>query len=188
MSLANDDVVTKKEFFQMREQTEELLEYIHGLVFMSPSPSTIHQRISSRLHATLFNALDGSECEVFPAPFDIELKNDEKDTSQIIIPDLSVICDKTGLNEQRFVGVPDVIIEIISPSNQSHDLVIKLNLYMDYGVKEYWIVNPLLNTIQLYILDEEGNYQQQNVVKDYGVVQSEVIKNFNVQAEELFSY
>ncbi|WP_373558584.1 Uma2 family endonuclease [Bacillus sp. FJAT-45350] len=65
------------------------------------------------------------------------------DGTKIVIPDLSGICDKSGLNENRYVGVPTVIFEIISPSNQSHDLVFKLNLYMEYGVKEYWIVNPL---------------------------------------------
>jgi Uncharacterized protein conserved in cyanobacteria len=103
---------------------------------MTPSPSTKHQRISSRLHAKLFNFLEGKECEVFPAPFDIELRTadddqgDQTEKTKVVIPDLSVICDKTTLDENKYVGSPELIIEIISPSNQAHDLVKKLNLYM----------------------------------------------------------
>ncbi|QQK81809.1 Uma2 family endonuclease [Salicibibacter cibi] len=68
---------------------------------MSPTPSTKHQRISSRLHARLFQHLEKSDCEVFPASFDIELKNEEMEGAKIVIPDLSVICDKSGFDEAK---------------------------------------------------------------------------------------
>ncbi|QQK76151.1 Uma2 family endonuclease [Salicibibacter cibarius] len=61
----------------MREQTDRILEYVDGIVFMSPSPSTRHQQISSRLQAKLFNFLEGGNCEVFSAPYDIKLHRDE---------------------------------------------------------------------------------------------------------------
>lgn len=57
---------------------------------------------------------------------------------------------------------------------------------MQYGVKEYWIVNPLLNTIQLYTLDQEGNYQQKDVARDRGIVNSGVLGGFEVDIEKLF--
>ncbi|QQK77637.1 Uma2 family endonuclease [Salicibibacter cibarius] len=190
MSIPEKETVTLEEFYQRRENTDQLLEYIDGVIYMSPSPSTKHQRISSRLHAQLFQHLDGSNCEVFPAPFDIELKNEEdKDLEKlkkIVIPDLSVICDKTGLHEAKYVGAPTVVFEILSPSNQSHDLVFKLNLYMQYGVKEYWIINPLLNTIQVYVLDDSMQYQQQAIAKDKGMVQSEMLAGFEVDIEKLY--
>lgn len=187
MNFSRENHSTLEEFYKLRENTEQLLEYIDGVIFMSPFPSTKHQRISGRLHAQLFNLLEGKDCEVFHAPFDVELKNENMVGTKIVIPDLSVICDKTGLNEDKYVGVPTIIIEIISPSNQSHDLVFKLNLYMQYGVKEYWIVNPLLNTVQVYALDEEGQYRQADVAKDDGVVHSTVLPNFKVDIEKLFS-
>lgn len=84
------------------------------------------------------------------------------------------------------VGVLDVMIEIISPSNQSHDLVTKLNIYMQYGVKEYWIINPLLNTVQLYTLNDQGQYHQKDVVRELGVVQSRELPGFEVDVEILF--
>lgn len=188
MSLAQERFVSLEEFYVMREKTDNLLEYIDGVVFMSPSPSTKHQRISSRLHARLFNFLESkkSECEVFSAPFDVELRKEGVDEKKIIIPDLSIICEKNGFTENKYIGVPTVIVEILSPSNQSHDLVFKLNLYMQYGVKEYWIINPMLNVIQLYVLDEGGQYQQVDVVRERGVIKSSVLQGFQVQAEELF--
>lgn len=75
---------------------------------------------------------------------------DEITENKVVIPDLSVIYDKTGLIEQKYVGVPTVIIEILSSSNQSQDLVTQLNLYMQYGVKEYWIVNLISDGILIY--------------------------------------
>ena len=188
MSLPNKNELTVEEFYKLRDQTEQVMEYIDGVVFMSPSPSTAHQRISGRLHAKLFNFLEGKEREVFHAPFDIELKNQEENGTKIVVPDLSVICDKSGLTDQRYVGVPDVIIEIISPSNQSNDLVTKLNIYMQYGVNEYWIVNPLLNTVQLYTLNEQGQYHQMDVVREIGVVQSRELPGFQVDVQTLFKF
>ena len=180
-----------EEFFKLRNNSKDRLEYIDGIVYMTPSPSTKHQRISSRLHTKLFNFLEGKECEVFHAPFDIELsKKDQqgnmiKDT-KVVIPDLSVICDKTTLGENNYVGSPELIIEILSPSNQAHDLVTKLNLHMQYGVEEYWIVNPLLNLEQIYVLDAEGQYRQLDVLKETGLAFSAVLKGFNIELEELF--
>ncbi|CEG29063.1 Uma2 family endonuclease [Bacillus sp. B-jedd] len=130
--------------------------------------------------------LEGSECEVFAAPTDIELNNEDRNETHIVIPDLSVICDKNGFTETKYVGVPNLIIEIISPSNQSHDLVYKLNLYEKFGVNEYWIVNPIINHIQVFLL-EEGKYIQKDAAKDTGTVKSSRFKKFKVDAGRLFS-
>lgn len=103
-----------------------------------------------------------------------------------ILPDLSVICDLEGLEENKFVGVPEIVIEILSPSNQSHDLITKMEAYMKYGVKEYWVVNPMLHAIQLYVLTDEQVYQQAAVLKDEGVITSSVLKGFHVELGEVF--
>jgi Uma2 family endonuclease len=73
VNLPSQKIITIQEFHHIREQSEQVMEYIDGVVFMAPSPSIAHQRISGRLHAQLFNLLEGTECEVFHAPFDIEL-------------------------------------------------------------------------------------------------------------------
>lgn len=130
--------------------------------------------------------LKEKSCEVFHAPFDILLKNDDIEGEKLVIPDLSVICDKSGFTDNKYIGVPTLIIEILSPSNQSHDLVTKLNLYMNYGVKEYWIVNPILNTVMLYTLNENNMYEQSIVKTEIGIVKSKLFQAFEVDIEDLF--
>lgn len=175
-----------QDYLKLREKSDNILEYIDGIVYMSPSPSTKHQRISSKLHAKLYNLLEGKNCEVFHAPFDILLKKDDIEGEKLVIPDLSVICDKSGFTDNQYIGIPSLIIEILSPSNQSHDLVTKLNLYMKYGVKEYWIVNPILNTVMLYTLNEDNMYEQSIVKTETGIVKSKLLENFEVDIEQLF--
>lgn len=186
MGLPLVKLLSLESFYKLREDSDKLMEFVDGIVYMSPSPSTKHQRISGRLNAKLFNLLETKECEVFQAPFDVELYSEKVQGNKIVIPDLSVICDKSGLGENKYTGVPTLIIEIVSPSNQSHDLVFKLNLYMQYGVKEYWIVNPMLNSVQLYSLRDDEQYDQADVMREKGEINSLVLDGFSVDLEELF--
>lgn len=186
MSRYCSEPISINEYFQIRESSDALLEYIDGFVYMSPSLSTKHQRVSSKLQLKFGNFLEDKSCEVFPAPYDIELKDDTIEGSKIVIPDISIICKKSGFTDARYVGVPELIVEILSPSNQSHDLVIKLNLYMTYGVKEYWIVNPMLNTVTVYALNDEGMYEQHDIKTENGEVTSKLFDGFKVDLAYLF--
>ncbi len=187
MVLYQNRTVSVAEYFQIRESNDALLEYIDGFVYMSPSPSTKHQRISSKLQIEFGNFLKGRPCEVFPAPYDIELMNEKIDGTKIVIPDISIICDKSGFTDARYVGVPDLVVEILSPSNQSHDLVTKLNLYMDYGVQEYWIVNPSLDSIMVYALNDQGMYEQHDVKTDVGIITSKFLPGFHADLKDVFA-
>jgi Uma2 family endonuclease len=183
---ANNVKLSYQDYLELKEKSDNILEYIDGIVYMSPSPSTRHQRISSKLHAKLYNILEETNCEVFHAPFDILLKKADIEGEKLVIPDLSVICDKTGFTDNKYIGVPSLIIEILSPSNQSHDLVTKLNIYMKYGVKEYWIVNPILNSVMLYTLNEDNMYEQSLVKTEIGIIKSKIFEKFEVDIEDLF--
>lgn len=88
---------------------------------------------------------------MFPAPFAVKLREDRK---TIVEPDISVICDRNKLTDLGCTGAPDWIIKIVSPSNSSHDYVMKLNLYADAGVREYWIVDPSRERILVYHLEQ----------------------------------
>ena len=142
----------------------ETLEIIDGKIYnMSPAPSRIHQKIIMELSAEIRNyikATNGS-CEVYPAPFDVILKNDDEileDCKNIIQPDISVICDKNKLTDKGCTGSPDMIVEVVSPYNPNNDFIRKLNLYDKYKVKEYCIVNPIKKNILVYKLDEKERY------------------------------
>ena len=141
--------ITYDEFINLDNDTYELLEYIDGTVYNQSSPSRIHQIVSINI-ATEFNVFSKNRaCKPFIAPFDIILKNEKKEYPRKVIPDISIICDKMGLNDKNYVGAPTLIVEILSPSNESHDLVTKMNLYQKFGVNEYWIVNPKIKTISI---------------------------------------
>lgn len=74
MSLPHKHPISLEEFYKRRAQHEQVCEYIDGIVYMSPSPSTAHQRIQGRLHVQLYHLLEEADCEVFLSPYDIELK------------------------------------------------------------------------------------------------------------------
>mgnify|MGYP001770539356 CR=1 FL=1 len=187
MRVVNQRWMSLEEYDELRETTDKPLEYMNGVVCMVPSPSTKHQRISGRMYVELFHFFEKTDCEVFHAPFDVELYSNEIDEKYIVVPDLCVICDKEGLQDQKYVGVPTWIIEILSPSNQAHDLVFKLNIYMRYQVKEYWIVNPMLNSIQVYALNERKQYDQAEVIKEKGSVRSSIFPAFSLDVAKIFS-
>ncbi|WP_106497323.1 Uma2 family endonuclease [Lentibacillus sp. Marseille-P4043] len=187
MVLYQNRTVSVEEYFQIRESNDALLEYIDGFVYMSPSPSTRHQRISRKLERTFEAFLDDKSCELFHAPYDIELKNEKIDGTKIVIPDISIICDKSGFTDARYVGVPDLVVEILSPSNQSHALVTKLNLYMDYSVQEYWIVNPILHSIMVYALNDRGMYEQYDVKTDTGTIISKLFPSLYADLKDVFA-
>lgn len=187
MALAQNQFISPEEYFKLRENSDNLLEYIDGVTYMSPSPSTKHQRVSSRLQVKFGVFLEGNSCEVFSAPFDIELKKDNLEGTKIVIPDISIICDKSGFTEARYIGVPHIIIEILSPSNQSHDLITKLNLYMKYGVKEYWIVNPMLESVTVYTLNDSNMYEQYDMKTGKGEIKSKILEGFYVDLNYIFA-
>ena len=106
------------------------------------------------LSKTIANYIDSKNgpCEVYPAPFAVKLFSE--DDKNMVEPDISVICDPNKLTDRGCTGAPDWIVEIVSPSNSSHDYIRKLNLYADAGVREYWIVNPDKKSIYVYHLEE----------------------------------
>lgn len=138
---------------------KERIEIIKGQIFkMSPAPARIHQGVSRELGRIFVNHFHKSKCKVYIAPFDVRLidkrKKSTKDEDIITVfqPDLCVICDSNKLDKRGCIGAPDLIVEIVSPSNSSKELKNKYELYEENGVKEYWIVDYVAKTILRYIL------------------------------------
>lgn len=179
--------ISYQEFLELDEASDDYFEYIDGQIYNEASPSTLHQRISVNFTAEFRNYFKTRQCEIFHAPFDVKLKNEKEENINKVIPDITVVCDKTGLNEKNYIGVPTLIVEILSPSNQSHDLITKMNLYQRFGVKEYWIVNPKLKSIQIYALNSEELYEQAGVYKNNDLVESSIFSDLKINLEDIFS-
>ena len=155
----------------------------------APAPTTKHQRISMDLSREISIFLKGKSCQVFAAPFDVRFTKDEKQQDQDIFitlqPDLSVICDKSKIDEKGCLGSPDLIVEILSPSTGYKDETQKLSIYEDYGVKEYWIVNPDRNTIQIFIHNGQ-DFDKPAYYKGDDEIRSSVLKGFQVALKDIF--
>jgi Uma2 family endonuclease len=135
--------------------TEERYEIIDGEAYMMSAPTVPHQTISRELLGQFWNFLKGKPCEVFTAPLDVRLfpREDESDDT-IVQPDILVICDRSKLEDKRACrGAPDLVIEILSPSNIPKVMFLKFQKYLKAGVREYWIINPEDRGVQTYILE-----------------------------------
>lgn len=153
MSLAQARLYTEEDYYNLPDDIRaELIDGV--LIYNQAAPSRTHQQILSELHIAIGAYLKskGGSCRVYPAPFAVKLKEDR---NTIVEPDISVICDRNKLTDCGCTGAPDWIIEIVSPSNSSHDYILKLNLYANAGVREYWIVDPTKESIFVYYLEKE---------------------------------
>ena len=136
---------------------DERAEIIGGEVFLMAPPSRIHQKISFEIGRQIGNYLEGKKCEVYPAPFGVRLFEKDGDSPDdvdtLVEPDISVICDKSKLDDHGCKGAPDMVVEVLSPSTLRQDRFVKLALYQRAGVREYWIVEPETQTVQVYTLE-----------------------------------
>ena len=166
LALEQTEFYTEEDYYNLPEGVRA--ELIGGRFYDLAAPSRLHQRILGDLYAVIHEHIRSrkGDCEVYPAPFAVRLFEDDK---TVVEPDISVICDPGKLTERGCDGAPDWIIEIISPTTSSHDHVRKLNLYLDAGVKEYWIVDPISEKIFVYYLEQNAfkvdSYTFQNKVK-----------------------
>lgn len=149
---------TEEDYYGLPENIHA--ELIDGQFYNMAAPGRIHQEILGALHFQIYQHIlsKNGPCKVYPAPFAVKLFHHDK---TIVEPDISVICKPERLTEKGCTGAPDWIIEIVSPSNPGHDYVRKLNLYMDAGVREYWIVNPMTNKTAVYCLSEDPGFSME---------------------------
>ena len=140
----------------IRNMPEDVrVELIDGRIYYFASPKTKHQRLVVQFSTELnsFIKQHGGLCEVFVAPMDVCLDEDDK---TLLEPDVFVICDKRKIHEDACYGAPDLVIEIVSKSTKKRDYGIKMMKYRTAGVKEYWIVDPDRKTVLISWFEDES--------------------------------
>lgn len=139
---------TYEEFLELTNSSEERFEYIDGEIYLMASPKIIHQQILGELHYVFASWFRGKSCQPLLAPSDITLRRHAANIN-VVQPDLMVICDLDQyLNDQGYyMGVPSLVVEILSESTRGKDSVKKMDLYLSTGVREYWIINPFSRQI-----------------------------------------
>ena len=157
MPLPKNNSYTIEDIFALPEGKRA--ELIDGQIYDMAPPSRIHQKISTQLVSCINHYISEhhGNCEVYAAPFAVFLNEDDKN---YVEPDISVICSPEKLTDKGYAGAPDWVIEIVSPSSQRMDYLTKLFKYRTAGVREYWIVNPMTETVQVYSFEDTEDSTQ----------------------------
>ena len=133
-------------------------ELINGeAVAMSPSPAHNHIWVANNLNFIFGNYLRGKKCRVYPDGFDVHLS--KKD---IFKPDMMVVCDRDKIKPNGIYGAPDLVVEVLSRSTAHRDKGYKKDTYAKSGVREYWLVDPGNESIEVY-LNADGVFTLDNI-------------------------
>jgi len=181
--------VSYADYLQLPEH--ERLEVLDGQVIgMTPSPTVKHQQVQRELLTELTIYLRGKECAVFGSPIDVCLfahRNTPDDEIQDWLhPDLVVVCDKDKITTRNIVGAPDLVIEILSPSTARNDRVTKFHRYEKAGVKEYWIVDPLNEYIEVYER-QESRFQLAKLYTKEDMLQTSLFEGLKIDLTVVFA-
>ena len=169
---------------------EERWELIDGVAYnMTPAPSPNHQLILGEIARQVNNFLLEGICLAFLAPFDVRLpeaaEGDEAITN-VVQPDLSILCDLAKLDDKGCRGAPDMVIEIISPSTAAKDQIQKVALYEKHGVKEYWLVHPTDRLVTVRLLGAEGRYGPPRIHEATGTLPVACLPGLEIDLDAAF--
>jgi len=164
----------------------ERYELIYGEAYAMAGLSARHQVIFGALFYQFYDYLQGKPCRVFPAPFDVRLFYEEDESDDTVVqPDIMVICDKEKIGPEGCRGAPDLVIEILSPSNTAIEMERKFLLYREAGVREYWTADPKNNTLKAYCF--HGDEILTNVYASADIVPVAVLPGFSISLENVFA-
>ncbi len=176
--------ISHEEFLKLTNNTEARYEYIDGQVYLMASPTYGHQIVVDEIYVKFHHWFKGKGCRALTSPFDVKLLKNENEIN-VVQPDIIVICDTDMVNEKGvYTGVPRLVVEVLSHSTRKRDMLKKLDLYMQSGIKEYWMVDPLKKAVHVYMFAK-------NDMKDYEiymgdrVVKSGVFIGLEVKLEEI---
>jgi Uma2 family endonuclease len=153
-------------------------------LIMSPSPLPFHQVISARVTYAMMVFLDEKNDQGFLVNAPIDVKFDD---GNILQPDILFVGAerKAELIKDRIEGAPDLIIEILSPSNAYYDLRQKKDIYEKYGVREYIIIDPIAQNADLYAL-REGVYYLHQKARNKEYLNSLILPGLSIDLDKIF--
>jgi|SRR5215831_15590692 len=165
-------------------------ELIRGRIFRTKTPNSLVQQTYARIVTRLYTALSNMPCNVFHAPFDVRLPVKatpaDKDITTVVQPDICAIYNGAFVDGHGCYGIPDLMIEILSPGSSVEDMHTKFELYQDAEVPEYWLVNPASKNVTFYSLSEAGKYNEGKTFSGQEIIRSKSIERFIIQAADIF--
>jgi Uma2 family endonuclease len=179
--------VSYQEFLDMEFEEYELKEYIFelidGEIMKRNYPTASHQKALLKLSMIFQNYLDKKKIgEIYIAPFGVIL-----DDFNVPQPDLIFVNSAKAniIKEEGIFGVPDLLVEIISPSSMKMDKFDKFKTYQKFGVAEYWLIDPKNESIEIYTLQEQ-KYELFSFGIEKGNLQSKILTELALEVSEIF--
>ena len=175
-------LVTYDDYRQLPDDGKQY-QIIGGELYMTPAPTTIHQRILFKLaQAIASHAADHNLGEILIAPVDVILS-----MTDVVQPDI-VFVAKERMNiitQKNIVEAPDLVVEVLSGHTETIDRKKKRELYARHGVREYWIVDPEAKTIDQF-LNENGQLTRTHTIKSGETLASKIVEGLQVSVDEIF--
>ena len=162
-------------------ETNQPTELSEGELIMSPAPAPHHQRVVARLFRVVDDFVSAQHLgQVYLAPIDVVLNQ-----SRTVQPDLLFITRKNEeIIQDAIRGVPDLVMEVVSKGSWRRDRIDKKALYEQFGVKEYWIIDPEARTVELFSL-VSGAYRLLKKASAGEVVRSKLLVGFRLAVDDI---
>ena len=182
-ALENSRKITVKELFEMDLEEGYFYELINGNIVKKQAPSPQHQLASGNIYAAMHAFVKTQQlgkCFSAPTAVFFDKHNNTQPDIFFIRKERQFIITRDGIE-----GQPDLIVEILSPSSYKNDKVTKKALHLKFGVMEYWIVDPIYQSVEVYIL-EQNQYILKALVSESGAVESTVLEGFMMDIKDIF--
>ena len=170
----------------MTWQFQERVEIIMGKIFPMSAPNTPHQSLAIDIAVDLKNYFKGKNCFVFIAPFDVRLPVGKKGNvyKTVVQPDLGIVCDLLKLEKSGVKGAPDLVVEILSPSNRQIEMHEKFEAYQASLVREYWIIHPEEQWMLQYVLNDNLKFELHKKYENLSRIESVIFPELFVEVAD----
>jgi Uma2 family endonuclease len=170
----------------------EMVELWRGKIMRMAAPNWQHQFVMGKIFKQMDNYLENSPCMVLQAPTDVRIPAQQGDSDDkvftVVQPDVFILCEGTPRNNiNGWVGVPDLVVEIISPSTRKHDLSEKKQIYQSAKIREYWVVFPLEKMLFQFVLNTETEkYEEPLIFAGSDKFNAAIFPDFTLDLHKVF--
>ncbi|MBA1334934.1 MAG: hypothetical protein HPY66_0555 [Firmicutes bacterium] len=183
--------ISYEEYMALVDSSDQRYELIDGEVYLLASPRFNHQVVVNEIAWHFYNYFRGKPCRSLTAPLDVRLfgyATKFEEDPNVVQPDIVVICDQDKVNEDnKYEGIPTLIVEVLSPSTKGKDMVAKLSLYMKSGVSEYWIVNLENKSILQYSFSQERDIEGLTSLREGDTIKSTAFEGLEIPLRDIFA-
>jgi prevent-host-death family protein len=182
--------ISYEEYLTLVNSSDQRYELIDGEIYLLASPTYNHQVVVNEIAWHFNNYFKKKPCQTLTAPLDVRLfglATKFEEDPNVVQPDVLVICDEDKVNaDNRYEGIPTLIVEVLSPSTKGKDMITKLNLYMKSGILEYWIINPENKSISQYAFSKERELENVREFREGDILKSSVFEGLEIPLKDIF--